>query len=127
MPTGKRMAELEQFDVSATNAVSKMPPPIAMPRFNAVATIAIAQLLGTSLWFSANSAADDLRKAWGVSVADIGTLTSAVQLGFILGTLVFALSGLADSFPASRIFTCCALLGAVFNAGFAWVANCIAN
>jgi hypothetical protein len=72
-----------------------------MPRVNAVATIAIAQLLGTSLWFSANSAADDPRKAWGVSVADIGILTSAVQLGFILGTLVFALSGLADRFPAS--------------------------
>jgi len=92
-----------------------------------VATIAIAQLLGTSLWFSANSAADDLRKAWGMSVADIGTLTSAVQLGFILGTLVFALSGLADRFPASRIFTCCALLGATFNACFAWFSTGIAN
>jgi MFS family permease len=97
------------------------------PRFNAVATIAIAQLLGTSLWFSANSAADDLRKAWSVSVADIGTLTSAVQLGFILGTLVFALSGLADRFPASRIFTCCALLGAAFNACFAWFSTGIAS
>jgi MFS family permease len=98
-----------------------------MPRVNAVATIAIAQLLGTSLWFSANSAADDPRKAWGVSVADIGILTSAVQLGFILGTLVFALSGLADRFPASRIFTCCALLGAAFNACFAWFSTGIAN
>jgi MFS family permease len=109
------------------NEASRISPGVAMPRFNAVATIAIAQLLGTSLWFSANSAADDLRRAWGVSVADIGILTSAVQLGFILGTLVFALSGLADRFPASKIFTCCALLGAAFNACFAWFSTGIAG
>lgn len=109
------------------NNASNISPTAAMSRVNAVATIALAQLLGTSLWFSANSAADDLRKAWGVSVADIGILTSAVQLGFILGTLVFALSGLADRFPASRIFTCCALLGATFNACFAWFSTGIVN
>ena len=103
------------------------PPQAAIPRFDPVATIAIAQLLGTSLWFSANSAADDLRRAWGASVSDIGILTSAVQLGFILGTLVFALSGLADRFPASRIFTVCALLGAAFNACFAWLSTGIAS
>jgi MFS family permease len=95
---------------------------LSLPLWRArpVATIAIAQLFGTSLWFSANSAADDLRHAWGLSVSDIGFLTNAVQLGFILGTLLFSLSGLADRFPASRIFVCCALLGAIFNASFAW-------
>ncbi len=103
------------------------PPEEAIPRFDPVAIIAVAQLLGTSLWFSANSAADDLRRAWGASVSDIGILTSAVQLGFILGTLVFALSGLADRFPASRIFSVCALLGATFNACFAWLWTGIAS
>src|SRR3954465_9967821 len=82
-------------------------------RSHPVATIALAQLLGTSLWFSANSAADDLRRAWGASVSDIGLLTSAVQLGFILGTLVFALTGLADRFQASRIFATCSVVGAI--------------
>jgi MFS family permease len=103
------------------------PRKVAVPRFAPVATIAIAQLLGTSLWFSANSAADDLRRAWGATASDIGILTSAVQLGFILGTLVFALSGLADRFPASRIFPVCALLGALFNACFAWMSTGIAS
>jgi MFS family permease len=103
------------------------PRELTIPRFNPVVTIAVAQLLGTSLWFSANSAADDLRRAWGASASDIGILTSAVQLGFILGTLVFALTGLADRFPASRIFSGCALLGAMFNAGFAWLSTGIAS
>ena len=103
------------------------PPEKTLPRFDPVATIAVAQLLGTSLWFSANSAADDLRRAWSASVSDIGILTSAVQLGFILGTLVFALSGFADRFPASRIFSVCGLLGAAFNACFAWLSTGIAS
>lgn len=90
-------------------------------------TIALAQLFGTSLWFSANSAADDLMRAWGATAPDIGFLTNAVQLGFILGTLSFAVSGLADRFPASRIFTVCALLGALFNACFAWLSSGITS
>lgn len=88
-----------------------------------LAVIVIAQLFGTSLWFSANSAGDDLMRAWALQAADIGRLTIAVQLGFILGTLGFALSGLADRFAASRIFTVCAVLGAAANAGFALLAH----
>jgi MFS family permease len=88
-----------------------------------VLTIALAQLFGTSLWFSANSAADDLMAAWGATEADIGFLTNAVQLGFIVGTLCFAVSGLADRYPARSIFALCSLLGALFNACFAWLST----
>jgi MFS family permease len=93
----------------------------------AVAIIVIAQFLGTSLWFSANAAADDLRRAWGLTPADLGALTNAVQLGFISGTLLFALSGIADRFAASRIFAVCAVGGAAANAGFAWLATGLAD
>ena len=93
-----------------------------MSRF-AVAIIVVAELLGTSLWFSANAAAGDLARAWGLSPADLGALTSAVQLGFIAGTFVFSFSGLADRYPASRIFAACALAGAAANAGFALLAS----
>ena len=92
-----------------------------------VATIALAQLLGTSLWFSANSATDDLMRAWQASAADIGWLTSAVQSGFILGTLFMALGGLADRYRASRIFVCSAIAGALFNAGFVWLSEGLAS
>jgi MFS family permease len=92
-----------------------------------VPTIVIAQLLATSLWFSANAAAPSLALEWELAPADIGTLTNAVQLGFICGTLAFALSGFADRHRASRIFTACALLGALFNALFALVATDLAT
>jgi MFS family permease len=99
------------------------PASARFPRSTPVATIAVAQLLGTSLWFSANSAAPDLMRAWGIGVSGIGFLTNAVQLGFILGTCTFALTGLADRFAASRIFVVSALSGSVFNACFAIFSN----
>ncbi|WP_422777498.1 MFS transporter [Pseudomonas mediterranea] len=88
-----------------------------------VATIAIAQLFGTSLWFSANSTAEELMSAWSATSTDIGWLTNAVQLGFILGTLSLSLSGAADRFRASTLFVCSAIAGALFNLGFAWLAE----
>src|SRR5690348_1951860 len=96
-------------------------------RSNPIATIAIAQLFGTSLWFSANSAAPDLMRAWGIGISGIGLLTNAVQLGFILGTLTIALSGLADRYRASRIFVLSAIAGAIFNACFAMLSTTLAS
>jgi len=94
-----------------------------MPVNAAIAVIVAGELFGTSLWFSANAVADALQRAWGISVLDIGHLTSAVQLGFISGTFIFAFSGLADRFSASRIFAVCAVLGAIANAAFAWASD----
>lgn len=85
-------------------------------------TIAVAQLFGTSLWFSANGVAHQLMAAWQLSPAALGWLTNAVQLGFIAGTLGISLSGIADRFPASRIFIVSAIAGAASNAAFAFLA-----
>jgi MFS family permease len=88
-----------------------------------LALIVIAQLFGTSLWFSANSAADDLARAWQLGAGDLGHLTIAVQGGFITGTLIFAFTGLADRFAASKIFAVCAVAGAIANAVMALFAS----
>lgn len=50
-------------------------------------------------------------------------MTSAVQLGFILGTLVFAVLVISDRFSPRIVFFVCALLGALFNLGAAYLAN----
>ncbi len=82
--------------------------------------IVLAQFFGTSLWFTANAVVGPLGESWGIGASELGHLTSAVQLGFIVGTLGFAISGLADRWPASRIFLVCALAGAGANAAFAF-------
>jgi len=91
-----------------------------------VAVVVVAEFLGTSLWFTANAAAHDLARAWGLTTGDLGALTGAVQLGFIGGTLVFAVSGLADRFPAHRIFALSAGAGALANAALVLAAGNLA-
>jgi MFS family permease len=87
----------------------------------ALPVLVLAQFFGTSLWFSFNAAAVDLQVILQLSAGDIGWLTNAVQIGFIGGTLLIALSGLADRFAASRIFFVSCLLGAATNAAFIWL------
>ncbi len=89
----------------------------------ALGVVVVSELLGTSLWFSANAAADGLMRDWGLTPADVGSLTNAVQFGFILGTLGLSLTGLADRFRASRLFVWAALIGASSNLGVALVAS----
>lgn len=76
----------------------------------------MAQLFGTSLWFSANGVSLALAEMWMLGSEGVGYLTSSVQAGFIAGTLTFALTGVADRYRASRVFLISSLCGAVFNA-----------
>jgi MFS family permease len=78
-----------------------------------------AQFAGTSLWFAVNAVMPDLQRELGWANAAVGTLTSALQLGFIVGTLVFALLAIADRFSARHVFLLCALAGAACTVG-AW-------
>jgi MFS family permease len=85
-----------------------------------LALIVLAQFLGTSLWFTPNGVVEDLAHSWGMTAVELGRLTGAIQLGFIIGTLAFAISGLADRWRASRIFFASAISGAIANAAFAF-------
>ncbi|GAB4469426.1 MAG: MFS transporter [Burkholderiaceae bacterium] len=82
-------------------------------------TIVLAQFAGTALWFAINAVMPDLQRAWGLPAAAVGTLTSAVQLGFIAGTLVFALLTIADRYSPRLVFLLCALAGSGCNAAAA--------
>lgn len=91
----------------------------AVPR-RVLPLIVFSQFAGTSLWFATNAVMPDLQHAWGLPATAVGTLTSAVQMGFVAGTLAFALLMVADRFSPSRVFMACALLGALANAATLW-------
>ena len=90
----------------------------AVPR-RVLPLLVLAQLGGTSLWFAVNAVMPDLQRDFGWPATAVGTLTSALQLGFILGTLVFALLAVADRLSAPHVFLVCALSGALSTVG-AW-------
>jgi len=86
-----------------------------------LAAIAIAQLFALTLWFSATAVAPTLQHEWHLSVDDVGSLTLAVQLGFVVGALLLSIFNVADLIRSRALFAVCACLGAACNATITWL------
>ena len=54
--------------------------------------IVFSQFAGISLWFAGNAIITDLQTPMNVGIDDTGIVTSAIQLGFITGTLVICIT-----------------------------------
>lgn len=78
-------------------------------------TIVIAQFFCTSLWFAGNAVMGDLALKFNLSSHYLAYLTNSVQAGFIIGTLLFALLGVADRFSPVKVFFICAVVAAAIN------------
>jgi len=79
--------------------------------------IIFSQFTGTSLWFAGNAVLGDLQRQWELGEAALSYMTSSVQLGFIIGTFLFAFFTISDRFAARIVFFICSLLGALSNLG----------
>ena len=79
--------------------------------------IVISQFFCTSLWFAGNAIMNELIVSLGVSTNFLSYSTSAIQLGFIIGTMLYALFSISDRFSPSLVFLLSALLAAFFNLG----------
>lgn len=79
--------------------------------------IVVSQFFGTSLWFSSNAVLNEIATAHHLENTNLLTsLTIATQLGFILGSLCYAIFNLADRFKANIVFSISIFLGAIANA-----------
>src|SRR6185295_15435 len=85
-------------------------------RAAALALVAIAELFGMSVWFTASAVAEPLRLRWGLEPAEAAWLTTAVQLGFVVGTALVALLNLADLMPERALVAVSTLGAAAANA-----------
>lgn len=79
--------------------------------------LVFSQFCCTSLWFAGNGVMNDLLEVFHLDFDALGHLTSAVQSGFIIGSLFFAFLSIADRFSPSKVFFISALFGAGFNTG----------
>jgi len=82
-----------------------------------LALLALAELLGMSVWFAGNAAGPQLSVRWNLDGAQLGWLTTAVQLGFVAGTACAALLNLADLWPSRVYFAAAAVLAGITNLG----------
>lgn len=86
----------------------------SVPRY-VLPAIVLAQFACTSLWFAGNAVLQEVVAQLHLATDSLRHVTSAVQLGFILGTLVFAVFTIPDRFSPSKVFAICAVLGAGCN------------
>ncbi|MGE0440991.1 MAG: MFS transporter [Gemmatimonadales bacterium] len=97
---------------SAGPAAGSGRAPLAM-----LALIAAAELLGMAGWFAGGAAAHELAARWQLSGVQVAGLTSAVQVGFVAGTLLAAVLNLPDLIPSRWYFAVSAVLAGAVNAG----------
>jgi MFS family permease len=69
-----------------------------------------------ALWFSASAVLPSLRAEYDIGPTLASLYTSSVQTGFVAGTLLSAIFGLADRLDMRRFFMSCTLLAAAANA-----------
>lgn len=77
--------------------------------------IVFSQFCCTTLWFASNAVITQLISNFNLSDNALGHLTSAVNFGFIIGTLVYAIFNFADRFSPSRVFFVSAVIASLFN------------
>jgi MFS family permease len=85
--------------------------------------LSMAQLLAMSLWFTGTAVLPQVTALWHSGLALGSWLTIAVQIGFSLGAITFALFNIPDVFNPITVLVASALAAAAANAGFALVAT----
>ncbi len=90
------------------------PSPSPSRNLGILTVLVLAQFMGTSLWFAGNAAAPELEALLGQSGL-VPMITSAVQLGFIVGTFGYAFFQVADRFSPSKVFLWSAVAAALAN------------
>ncbi|MDA0328785.1 MAG: MFS transporter [Gemmatimonadetes bacterium] len=90
-------------------------------RWRMLALLSAAMLLSLSAWMTATAVGGDFQDRWGLTSGQVGWLTTAVQLGFVVGTALAAVLNLADVVPARWLFATSAALAAVANAALLFV------
>jgi MFS family permease len=110
----------QQIPRDLASEAQEVPAPA---RWQALTWLSLAELMGMSLWFSGSAVIPALRQEWHLTDAQASWLTISVQLGFVAGTLMSALLNLPDIITTRHLFAISALLGAVCNAAFGWLAQ----
>jgi len=82
--------------------------------------LSLAELLAMSLWFTGTAVLPQVTAMWHSDLALGSWLTIAVQIGFSLGAITFALFNLPDIFSPITVFVASAVAAAAANAAFPW-------
>jgi MFS family permease len=90
------------------------------------ALVALVEVLGLSVWFSATAVVPSLRVEWGIGSTAAVWLTASVQIGFVVGAVTSAVFNIADRTPPQQLLAASALCAATCTAVLALFVNGLA-
>ncbi len=83
--------------------------------------LVVAEVAAISLWFVSSATLPGMMAEVAMSPGQQAALSSAVQLGFVVGAFVSAFLGIADRFDPRHVLALCACVAAITNLGLAFV------
>lgn len=90
-------------------------------KWRSVGLLALAELLVLSVWFSGAATLPAIRAETEITSLQASLYTSMLSVGFVFGTLVSAVLGLADRWRPQTFFTAAAVIGATANGALIWI------
>lgn len=83
--------------------------------------LVVAEVAAISLWFVSSATLPGMMAEVVMSPGQQAALSSAVQLGFVIGAFASAFLGIADRFDPRRVLALCACIAAIANLGLVLV------
>ncbi len=87
------------------------------------ALVALVEVLGLSVWFSATAAVPSLRSEWDIGATAAVWLTASVQIGFVTGAITSSVFNLADRVTPQKLLAASALGAGACTAAMAFFAT----
>lgn len=94
------------------------PEPCLPGKWRVLTALAVVELLANAVWFSASAVVPQLASQWKLGASGQSWLTMSVQLGFVAGTFLAALSNLSDRLPLRALIAGSALAAAGLTGAF---------
>src|SRR5829696_9660518 len=105
--------------IASTMASTMASMPTLSQVYRQRALIALVEVLGLSVWFSATAVVPSLRSEWGIGSTAAVWLTASVQIGFVAGAIISAVFNLADRTTPQYLLAASALGAAACTAALA--------
>ena len=90
--------------------------PATHGKLRSIVLLIIAEIAAMSLWFVSAAILGDMSREANLSPGVQAAMSAAVQLGFVIGALASAVTGISDRFQPKYILALFALLAALSNA-----------
>ncbi len=85
-------------------------------KWRTIILLSLSVLFSMTVYFSASAVVPALTKLWSLDNSGRAWLTMSVQLGFVIGAVLSALTNLSDILPAPRLMAASAFLAALSTA-----------